>query len=141
MGFDDLMLLLPVRRIAFQRRIAVFDRHPLVGVDGFEVGGLSCGALLLESIGERDIVGKGTAVAHLSQPTPTVITLILPVRPAPDMSDIGVHTLRHSAAVAWLESGLNEPLGAPVAGYAASSAKYRYRVARLTPITLPPPSG
>jgi len=39
------------------------------------------------------------------------------------MSDIGVHTLRHSAAVAWLESGLNEPVGAPVAGYAASSAR------------------
>jgi len=27
--------------------------------------------------------------------------------------DIGVHTLRHSAAMAWLESGLNEPAGAP----------------------------
>jgi integrase len=35
------------------------------------------------------------------------------------MYDIGVHTLRHSAAVAWPESGLNEPVGAPVAGYAA----------------------
>ena len=77
MGLDDLVLLLPVRRIAFQRRIAVFGRHPLVGIDGFQVGGLSCGALLLESIGERDIVGKGTTVAHLSQPTPTLITLIL----------------------------------------------------------------
>jgi len=73
MSFDDLVLLLPVRRIAFQRRIAVFDRHPLVGVDGFQVGGLSCGALLLDSIGERDIVGKGTTVAHLSQPTPTLM--------------------------------------------------------------------
>ncbi len=75
MSFDDLVLLLPVRRIAFQRRIAVFGRHPLVGVDGFQVGGLSCGALLLDSIGERDIVGKGTGVAHLSQPTPTLRNL------------------------------------------------------------------
>jgi len=84
MGFDDLVLLLPVRRIAFQRRIAVFGRHPLVRVDGFQVGGLSCRALLLKSIGERNIVGKGTTVAHLSQPTPTLMTLILPVRPASD---------------------------------------------------------
>jgi hypothetical protein len=75
MSFDGLVLLLPVRRIAaFWRRIAVFDRHPLVGVDGFQVGGLSCGALLLDSVGERDIVGKGTTVAHLSQPTPTLMT-------------------------------------------------------------------
>ena len=73
MSFDDLVLLLPVRRIAFQRRIAVFDRHPLVEVDGFQVGGLSCGALLLDSIGERDVIGKGATVAHLSQPTPTLI--------------------------------------------------------------------
>ncbi len=84
MSFDDLVLLLPVRRIVFQRRIAVFDRHPLVGVDGFQVGGLSCGTLLLESIGERDIVGKENTVAHFSQPTPTLMTLILPVRPASD---------------------------------------------------------
>lgn len=77
MSFDDLVLLLPVRRIAFQRPITVFGRHPLVGVDGFQVGGLSCGALLLKSIGERDIVRKGTTVAHLSQRTPTLITLIL----------------------------------------------------------------
>ena len=69
MSFDDLVLLLPVRRIAaFRRRIAVFDRHPLVGVDRFQIGSLSCGALLLDSIGERDIVGKGTTVTHLSQP-------------------------------------------------------------------------
>ena len=40
MSFDDLVLFLPVRRIAFQRRIAVLDRHPLVEVDGFQVGGL-----------------------------------------------------------------------------------------------------
>ena len=66
MSFDDLVLLLPVRRIAaFRRRIAVFDRHPLVGVDGFQVGGLSCGALLLDSIGERDIIGKGTTCRSL----------------------------------------------------------------------------
>ena len=101
MGFDDLVLLLPVRRIAFQWRIAVFGRHPLVGVDGFQVGGFSCGALLLEGIGERDIVGKGITVAHLSQPTPTLMALILLgifggivrlVIGAAEVDDLGVDT-------------------------------------------------